>query len=333
MSEKPRASIIIPSRGMDENLKKLFDALANELAGKNVEVILADDGSPKPLEFLAAEYQGRLNLKVARQAPLGPAAARNLGIRNAGADIFIFVDSDVAPQPGWFEAIIGPLERDPGLAGVEGKTIASNIDQLTPFSHFLYNFDGGAYLTCNIAYRRSWVEKAGCFDLRFTHPWREDSDLAFSILELGGKIIFEPKALVDHPTRPVRLWRMFWFYPVRRGYDWILFRKHPKTVAEKGMIMADRSEVSFLLSFLIALVFFLAGWIAPGFLALLIHQAVYSHIVLRHIHIGKRKAYNLSVDWMTFVKVYPFFYPSTFLALASICWGWFRFMNVKPFKN
>jgi glycosyltransferase involved in cell wall biosynthesis len=332
MSEKPRASIIVPSRGMDDNLKKLFDSLANELAGKNVEVILADDGSPKPLDFLSVDYKGKIDLKVVRQQPLGPAAARNSGIRQAASDIFIFVDSDVVPQPGWFEAIIAPLEQDPGIAGVEGKTIASNIAELTPFSHFLYNFDGGAYLTCNIAYRRSWVERAGLFDERFKHPWREDSDLAFSILEMGGKIIFEPKAMVDHLARPVRLWRMFWFYPVRRGYDWILFRKHPALYNEKVHGTTDLSEISFILTFLIAVASFLAGWTWAGFVFLLIHQAVYNHILLRHIHIGTREAYNLAVDWKTFIKAYPFYYPATFLGLASVLWGWIKFSSVKPFQ-
>jgi len=333
MSGKPRASIIVPSRGMDDNLRKLFDALAKELAGKNVELILADDGSPQPLDFLAEEYKGKMELKVVRQDPKGPAAARNLGIKNAASDIFIFIDSDVVPQPGWFDAILAPLEQNPEIAGVEGKTIASNISALTPFSHFLYNFEGGAYLTCNIAYRRSWVERAGFFDERFKHPWREDSDLAFSILEMGGKIFFEPDAVVDHPSRPVKLSRMFWFYPVRRGYDWILYRKHPETFRAKEMRLADLSEVSFIFSFLMALIFFLMGRNVAGFFALLIHQAVYSHILLRHIHIGTRESYNLSVDWKTFARVYPFFYPATFLASASIVGGWIKFSNVKVFSG
>ena len=333
MSEKPRASIIVPSRGMGDNLRKLFDALAKELSGKNVEVILADDGSPKPLDFLATDYKGKIDLKVVRQDPKGPAAARNLGVKNAASDIFIFIDSDVIPQPGWFESIIAPLEQNHEIAGVEGKTIASNIAALTPFSHFLYNFEGGAYLTCNIAYRRSWVERAGLFDERFKHPWREDSDLAFSILEMGGKIIFEQNAVVDHPVRPIRLKRMFWFYPVRRGYDWILYRKHPKTFRAIGSRLADLSELSFIFSFLVALIFFLMGWTAAGFAVLLLHQAVYSHILLRHIHIGTRESYNLSVGWKTFAQAYPFFYPATFLALASLLWGWIKFSNVKVFSG
>jgi len=332
MSEQPRASIIIPSRGMEQGLRSLFDALAQELAGKNVELILADDGSEKPLDFLEAEYRGRLELKFARQKPIGPAAARNLGIKNAAASIIIFLDSDVKPVPGWFEAIITPLEKDPGLAGVEGKTVSSNFEELNPFAHFLDNLEGQKYLTCNIAYRREWLLRAGRFDQRFKHPWREDSDLAFSILELGGKIIFEPKALVDHPVRPVNTGRMFWFYPVRRGYDWLLLRKHPELFQQKLVHITDLSELTFLFSFVLAAIFFALGWTVPGFFVLLLHQAIYSHILLRHLHFGEREAHNLAVPWRVFARSYFFFWPATFLALASISWGWFRFLLVKPFS-
>jgi len=330
MNQKPVASIIIPSRGMEHSLRRLFEILALELAGQNVEVILVDDGSEKPLIFLADEFSGKLNLRVIRQKPKGPAVARNFGWKSAQSDLVIFLDSDVLPQPGWFSALINPLMQDPGLAGVEGKTISSNIEDLTPFSHFLYNLKGGVYLTCNIAYRKEWIERAGGFDERFIHPWREDSDLAFSILERGGKILFEPKAVVDHPVRKVDLWRLFWFYPIRRGYDWLIYRKHPQYWRQLEFGFPDKSELTFCLTFMIALGFFVLDLPVPGLITLLFHQAVYNHIFLRRLYFGKRTSYNFSVPWRIFIKAYPFFYPSVFLSMGSFIWGWVRFMGVKP---
>jgi len=330
MNNKPRASIIIPSRGMVEGLRKLFRALALEVAGQKVEVILVDDGSRHPLSFLEAEYRGKLNLKVVRQEPRGPAAARNLGVKNASAETIIFLDSDVTPLPGWFSALLSRLEQDPGLAGVEGKTISRNLEDLNPFSHYLENLEGGKYLTCNIAYRREWVEKVGGFDERFKHPWREDSDLAFSILEQGGKIIFAPEVAVGHPVRPVNLWRLFWFYPIRRGYEWLVFRRHPDHCHTLEMGFADLSEETFLFSFLLALIFFALGWMIPGFLALIFHQAIYNHILLRKLSFGTRVALNPAVPWKIYARAYPFFYPTVFLGLAGLLWGRIRFAGVKP---
>jgi len=330
MSQKPKASIIIPSRGMEEHLRQLFQALIPELEGRNVEVLLVDDGSEPPLDFLEKEFP-QLNLKVLRQPPRGPACARNLGIKNARAEIIIFLDSDVIPQSGWFSALLSPFEQDKELAGVEGKTISSNLDQLNPFSHFLYNFEGGKYLTCNIAYRRSWLERVGGFDQRFPYPWREDSDLAFSILELGGRIIFEPRAVVDHPVRPVSLKRLVWFYPWRRGYDWLLKKKHPELFKKHLGGLVDKSELSFGLSFFLALVLFFFKLPIWGFLLLLAHQVIYQNILLRYLHYGARTAPNLAVPWRVFLKAYIIFYPATFLSLAGLGWGWIKFFPVKAF--
>jgi len=309
-------------------LRGLFDALIPEAAGKKVEVILVDDGSEKPLGFMAEEYGGRLNLRVVRQGPLGPAAARNLGIKNSAADIIAFLDSDVKPLPGWFEALVSRLEKDTGLAGVEGKTVCANFQDLTPFSHFLDNLEGGKYLTCNIAYRREWIARAGGFDQRFKHPWREDSDLAFSILDRGGEIVFEKNAVVDHPVRPLKLWRLFWFYPIRRGYDWLLFRKHPGRYHQVEKAIFDRSEAVFLTTFLLAVLFFILGWFIPGFIALIFHQGIYNHLLLRRFRFGGA-AGSMAVPWKIFAKSYLFFWPATFLSLASIFWGWIKFRGAK----
>jgi len=328
MSENPQASIIIPSRGMEEHLRQLFQALIPELEGKNVEVILVDDGSKPALDFLAKEFP-QLNLKVLCQPPRGPASARNLGIKNARAEIIIFLDSDVIPQTGWFSALLSPFEQDKELAGVEGKTICSNLDQLNPFSHFLYNLEGGKYLTCNIAYRKSWLERVGGFDPRFPYPWREDSDLAFSILELGGRIIFEPRAVVDHPVRPVSLKRLVWFYPWRRGYDWLLKKKHPKLYKKHFGRMWDKSEMSFVLSFVLALVLFILGRWLLGFIFLFCHQTIYHHILLRYLYFGRRETYNFALPYKLFLKSYLIFYPTTFLSMTSLIWFGIKFLRVK----
>jgi len=329
---KPKASIIIPSRGMEEYLEKLFSALSSELEGENVEVILVDDGSQPPLERFAKKFQDKLSLKILRQPPLGPASARERGWREAQAEIIIFLDADVIPQKGWLGAILAPFEKDALLAGVEGKTISSNLNELTPFSHFLYNLEGGKYLTCNIAYRRSWLERVGGFDLRFRYPWREDSDLAFRIIKQGGKIIFEPKAVVDHPVRPVSLRRLVWFYNWRRGYDWLLRKKHPELFKKHIQPLVDKSELSFAFSFLASLALFLGReWIA-GFIILFVHQAIYHHILLRYLHFGSRRTENFALPWKMFLKAYLVFYPATFLRLASLLWFGIKFWNVKPVK-
>jgi len=54
------------------------------------------------------------------------------------------------------------------------------------------------YATCNIFYRKKALIEVGGFDHRF-FPW-EDTDLAWSLLEKGYKIVFSKDMLVYHET-------------------------------------------------------------------------------------------------------------------------------------
>jgi hypothetical protein len=47
---------------------------------------------------------------------------RNHGMAESSGDIILCLDSDVVPEPGWLEAIIGPLVADPAVQVVAGQT-------------------------------------------------------------------------------------------------------------------------------------------------------------------------------------------------------------------
>ena len=53
-------------------------------------------------------------------AGIGPAAARNLGAAEAGADVIVFVDSDVEVHPDALERIAARFAVDPGLEALFG---------------------------------------------------------------------------------------------------------------------------------------------------------------------------------------------------------------------
>src|SRR5437763_6200178 len=46
---------------------------------------------------------------------------KNLGVREAGGDLLIFVDSDVLPEAGWLAHLLAPLS-DPSISVVGGNT-------------------------------------------------------------------------------------------------------------------------------------------------------------------------------------------------------------------
>jgi hypothetical protein len=83
------------------------------------------------------------------------------------------------------------------------------------------------FVTANCFCRRDAFRAVGGFDERFRRAWREDSDLYFSLLERGGRVVREPGALVVHPVRPAR-WGVSLRQQQNALYEARLYKKHPQ---------------------------------------------------------------------------------------------------------
>lgn len=112
---------------------------------------------------------------------------RNEGWRKARNELVWFLDSDVIPEPdallhAWnlFEA-----ERP---AGIEGH-IYGSVERL-----YEWGFMGG-----HIFFTRSVLERVGGVDVAFEPGWRGDTDLGWSVLDLGERIAYCPASRVHHP--------------------------------------------------------------------------------------------------------------------------------------
>ncbi|BBD57361.1 family 2 glycosyl transferase [Nostoc sp. HK-01] len=86
-------SIIIPAYNRAEMLKYTLQSIKNAIHNLNVEVIIVDDGSKKPL---SEQLQGFLNLPIRfiRQINQGSIVARNRGLKEAEGKYVLFLDSD-----------------------------------------------------------------------------------------------------------------------------------------------------------------------------------------------------------------------------------------------
>lgn len=99
------ATVIIPTYNGRETLRKTLQGILNQdFPSSHYEVIVIDDGSTDGTEELFTEW--RLALEAQRAGLLryirlsenrGRAAARNAGIREARAEIIIFLDNDNLP--------------------------------------------------------------------------------------------------------------------------------------------------------------------------------------------------------------------------------------------
>ncbi|MFC2172803.1 glycosyltransferase family 2 protein [Acidobacteriota bacterium] len=275
-SEHPEVSVIICTFNSESRLPGCLDSLfAQEFT--DFELIVIDDGSTDrtPALLKNLEPSCPVPFRHLYQDRLGPAAGRNLGVLSAEGRYVVFTDDDVTFDKKWLGALVRNLEEHPDSQGVEGKTIPNQY----PDGLYHLNLDnqkGGLYLTCNIAYRKQAFDEIGGFDETFRFPCREDSDLAFRILDSGGSIGFEPKAIAFHTYYKISVWLPL---KIARTLDHSVYLhdKHPKRFSLHPLLYP--SYILAVLSFLLAGGAFAGGSLWAGFGCL----AVFAALVARNM--------------------------------------------------
>jgi GT2 family glycosyltransferase len=204
---KQRVAVVIPARNRPDLLEKCLESLACQTLPEGIsEILVCDDGSSEDLTSVVETFRSRLpGIRLIKQQPKGPAAARNMGFRSSHADIFVTVDSDVTCAEGFLQNLVEALRRNPDWVAAEGSVLP--VGDRGPLFDAPVN-NGGTYGTGASAYRASALIEAGGLDEAFPFPACEDAELAERLLRLGP-YGYVPDAIVYHPTRRVT-WRMQW---------------------------------------------------------------------------------------------------------------------------
>ena len=188
-------SVVIATFNRRELLLRVLEAMQRQtLDPSRFEIVIIDDGSS---DGSAKALEGS-RARVFSQPNRGPAAARNLGIREARGRWVVMTDDDTLPVPTWLESLEEAVAQHPEWVGVEGRTSCPDPDAL---GHWVENLRGRQYITANIAYRRDLLVEIGGLDESFPHPKCEDTELAWRCLQ-RGPIGFWPSMEVLHPNRP-----------------------------------------------------------------------------------------------------------------------------------
>ncbi|GEM_PF-1873766 len=177
--------------------------LANYLrdgAGQ-VPLIVIDDGSTDGTPQILAGAASHAGITVHRLPHVSAAHARNHALRTATVEWLAFSDTDCLLDGNYFRALASLPARYPGAAAVEGA-VRPTPGPKPPFTHSLHNPTGGTYATANMVFRVRDILALGGFDEGFTVNFREDTDLALTILDRVGAIPFCPDLVVEHPHIP-----------------------------------------------------------------------------------------------------------------------------------
>lgn len=206
-------SVVVPTRDRPADVARLLDALDSQAAD---EVIVVADGGSQGAA-LSAVLADRPHVVLLRLDGIGPAAARNAGVRAASGEIVLFIDDDCRPEPGWAATLAAAVERGDGDV-VGGRTEPpgdAGACVLASERIVAYVQDKSGLLTTNNVACRRELAVAHPFDERFRAAAGEDREWCFRLRRSGFRLTREPNAVLTHV--PEGGLGAFWRRNVRYG--------------------------------------------------------------------------------------------------------------------
>jgi len=209
-------AIVIPTYGRERVLLDTVRALL-DLAHPFTELILVDQTTEHGRETVAAiefwQQKGRLRW-LRLPSPCIP-HAMNSGLEAANADIVLFLDDDIVPDPVLLSAHAGAHSCNSDAWAVVGQVLqpgeeSLDVDYESRAAGLVADLDFPFYsnrgrwvenvMAGNLSVKRELALSIGGFDENFIPPvaYRFETEFARRIVRAGGKIWFEPTASIQH---------------------------------------------------------------------------------------------------------------------------------------
>lgn len=245
---QPQFSVIIPTYHRNDMLAKCLDCLVpgvQLLPAEQYEVIVTDDGSKTTAKEMIVERYPWVRWVAGPRK--GPAANRNNGAQYAQGEWLAFTDDDCLPEPNWLSAF---AEATTGSALALEGAIHPLGELNQDLAECPVNITGGAFLSANIAVKRSLFEKIGGFDPNYLMALHEDTDIKLRLVPLTN-IAFVPEARILHPVRLISLKEKITRIPKHSAATAYHLNKHKKTMGYKDALSLTIFQLKFHLGWLL----------------------------------------------------------------------------------
>ena len=228
-------TVITPARNAAETIERCVTSVLGQRFEGDFEYIVVEGGSTDETRQIIERCLERAGgkLRLFKGPGIGPAAARNVGIKKAGGDIIVFIDADCEASEWWLRSLIQPFQwrdvggvcgtvKTPKGLGLVGGVVGldweyrqeEKIVKRMRWFHFM-----------NTAYRREVFRRIGLLDEALTTG--EDQEFFRRALSGGYKFFFVEGAMVYHYHRSTlrRFLSQFFNYgkgsytALRRGGD------------------------------------------------------------------------------------------------------------------
>jgi glycosyltransferase involved in cell wall biosynthesis len=203
-------SLIVPIYDRPDEAHELLESLSMQTY-TGFELVLVEDGSSRPCTDEVKKFQSKINIRYIVKENTGRSDTRNVGMKNANGDYFIFFDSDCIIPSHYLETVNRALNEDyVDCFGGPDKELPSFSVMQRAINYAMTSFwttggiRGGKVnmekfkpRTFNMGFSRSVYEAVG----GFKDMYGEDVDLSIRIDNAGFTTKLYHDAYVYHKRR------------------------------------------------------------------------------------------------------------------------------------
>lgn len=195
-------SIIIPVKSNQKGIDDFLYYFFRTQQKYPKELIIVDNNSNKPI-CISKKYKNFDFIKLVKCNKIGPASARNYGVKLSKGTWILFTDSDCIPT----ESFLNGYEYvNKNCIGYAGNVTSFGTDAISKYYETqkiliplpIYNSNVPSYLiTANCLILKKAIELLGGFNECFKLPAGEDIDLSIRLSKVGT-LDYATKSTIKH---------------------------------------------------------------------------------------------------------------------------------------
>ncbi len=211
----PDVTVVVVTFNRWDLTRQALSLLA-ELTEPRYEVVIVDNASTDGTGAELDRVSGASILRNQRNLGFGPAC--NQGAAMARGRHLVFLNSDAWVRPGWLDPLVEVADADPGIAAVASRLLYPD-GRLQEAGSIVWrdarvrNYGDGdiptrpeylfrrtvdyASAACLLVKRSAFIGVGG-FDPRFAPVYCEDVDLCLRLTADQGRVVYEPRSVVEH---------------------------------------------------------------------------------------------------------------------------------------